>query len=118
MTMKQLIRAANQKAAQSGDWGARHAAAWTAPTGTGAAIVEVVQSLAKYADAHKARFGSTVGQDAVIGDGWKNIAQGVLTLLNGDLGGLDGGTMDSIVRDMMTASNVDPDTGDLFYEPK
>src|SRR5688572_7032241 len=121
-TMRQLIEDKNasiRKLGNMGGWQERHYAGWTNPSVPGAAVVLVIRALAKYADAHRARYETPIGEDYVLGEYWSQIAKGALGLLNGELGGgLDAGTLDGMIRDMMAASGVDPDTGDLGYTPK
>jgi predicted RNA methylase len=65
------------------------------------AIVGLYRALAEYAEAHAAG-GSPVGADYFIGDeGWSEICRGALTLLNGELGRLDGGTLDAAFRRLL-----------------
>jgi hypothetical protein len=94
------------------DWARRHINAFTRSN----AIAYMIEALGMYADRHYDRYESTIGDDGVLGEGWASMAQGLLTLLNGELGGLDGGTCDGIIREMMRANSVDPDTGALHYE--
>ena len=69
----------------------------------------MIQALANYADAHQARYESPIGQDGVLGPQWEVIGTALLELLNGDLGALDGGTLDGLLRDMLHAEGFDPD---------
>lgn len=67
----------------------------------------MVQGAATYADAHAKRYESKIGDDGVLGPAWCDILRGVLTLLNGEMGRLDGGTVDGLIRDMLQAEGFD-----------
>lgn len=111
MTHADLIKASINKAAVSSfkdnHWGQRHVAAWTEPQPAEEAIVMLIRGAAVYADNHHKRFESKLGDDGVLGDPWAEILRSVLTLLNGDLGRLDGGTVDGLVRSMLSAEGFD-----------
>jgi hypothetical protein len=101
---KSLTTVARKSTGQN-QWGASHVAAWNKPH----PVASMVRSLAKYADDYAERYESTLGSDYVLGKAWLEMAKGTLTLLNGELGGLDGGTMDSLIRDMMRAAGFTED---------
>ena len=64
-----------------------------------AGMVWMLHGLAAWLDGYEARYGSPPGTDGVLGDeGAGKIIEGLLVLLNGELGRLDGGTLDSILR--------------------
>lgn len=90
------------------DWGTRHVAAWREPQPNEAGVVGFVTAAAVYADNHRKRFESRIGDDGVLGEPWALILMSVLTLLNGDLGRLDGGTVDALVRHMLIEEGFDP----------
>lgn len=48
----------------------------------------------EYRKAHQARFDSPIEDDYVLAAGIVDIAKGIRTLLNGEIGRLDGGTLD------------------------
>lgn len=54
-----------------------------------------------YADAHKSRYESDIGQDYVLGPHWEAVGKGLLGLLNGDIGRLDAGTCDRVIKDSL-----------------
>ena len=104
---------------QGNAWGARHVGGWktaeantTQAMGASAkvwqAVVKMLLALAEYADGHTSRYESSIGQDGVLGDdGWLSILKGVRVLLNGELGPLDGGTLDRLLFDMAEAAGFD-----------
>lgn len=71
------------------------------------ALLEMIRGLATYADAYAARLDSPIGHDYVIGEAWQMIAEGLLALLNGDIGNLDGGTVDKTIRAICEAAEVE-----------
>jgi hypothetical protein len=85
------------------DWKARHEQALRAPTpGTHeAALVGMFGAWVAYAEAHRRAYDSPIGDDGVLGDEWRAIGHGLLGLLNGDLGRLDGGSMDRAIRTVL-----------------
>lgn len=94
----QIEKKASRKEFQGNRWGARHHAAWKSNT---SAIPALILSLAAYADIHQERFGSDIGDDGVLGDGWLDILKGTRVLLNGEMGTLDGGTLDSMLMRLL-----------------
>lgn len=88
------------------DWGRRHAEAWIAPRDFERPIVDMVSSLARYADSHRVQYESSIGDDGVLGPCWKAIAEAIIGLLNGQAGRLDCGTVDALVRDMAAAEGL------------
>lgn len=66
-------------------------------------IVSTLAAVALYADTHENRFGSPIGEDYVLGEGIKQILSGVRVLLNGELEGLDGGTLDAMILNLAQA---------------
>jgi hypothetical protein len=90
-------------------WQARHNAALTTPQPTEAGIVRLLHGWADYADIHKRRYESGIGDDGVLGPAWAAIGANVRTLLNGETGRLDCGTLDSFICSTLTAEGFDPD---------
>jgi len=90
------------------DWMDRHHSALTAPrTEFEKSFVELLSGWLRYADAHHNAYGSGIGADYILGPAWAQIAGGLITLLNGDLGRLDGGTLDGLLRRTLTAEDLD-----------
>lgn len=71
------------------------------------AIVELLRALAEYADAHRDRYETEIGEDGVLGDHFEEIARGLLGLLNGETGRLDCGTIDGAIRKLCKAAKVE-----------
>src|SRR5689334_8351849 len=70
-------------------------------------IARLLQAWARYADAHKGMYGSPIGEDGVLGDEWRTIGLALRGLLNGELGRLDGGTLDAFILDTLRAEGAD-----------
>lgn len=92
------------------NWITRHAQAWDAPRGMEVPIVGLIKSWLDYGQRHRAQYAASIGDDYVLGPEWAQIGMALLTLLNGDLGRLDGGSLDGIIRDAMLAQGFDPNT--------
>lgn len=72
-------------------------------------MVEMLRGWLRYADACAERYGSRVGDDGVLGPLWARIGDGLLGLLNGELGALDAGTFDTLIRDVLRDQGMDPE---------
>ena len=70
-------------------------------------VVAMLKGWEKYAKDHKARYESNIGDDGVLGDPWKEIGLGIRTLLNGETGRLDCGTLDAFILDTLNENGVD-----------
>lgn len=79
------------------------------PRGFEHAVLGLFLSLAEYADAHQAAYGSPVGEDLVLGDDVEEIGHALLGLLNGDCGRLDCGTLDRAIRALLTDVGLKPE---------
>lgn len=71
------------------------------------AVRKLVLGWAEYADACRGEFDSTIGEDGFLGEAWKDIGEALLTLLNGELGGFDGGSLDANIRNFAKEQGVD-----------
>lgn len=97
----------------SNGWDTRHNSALHLGNGAAisstheGAIVNMLRGWENYAKAHKVRFESPIGNDYVLGPAWQEIGQGIRTLLNGELGRLDGGTLDGFVLNTMAENGID-----------
>lgn len=96
-------------------WGKRHAEAWTNPKpGPEKMIKSQIVALAEYADEyHRASWAEgydEICDDGYAGQSWLSIASNVVHLLSMDLGRFDGGTLDSLIRDIVRNEGGDPDT--------
>lgn len=92
-------------------WQTRHMAAIRMAHPTEAPIVGLCLSWAAYADAHRARYESGIGDDGVLGAEWEAIGSAIRGLLNGECGRLDCGTLDAFLHDTLHAEGFDPDVG-------
>ncbi len=66
----------------------------------GTTIAHMFTCLRQYANLHREAYESPIGQDYVIGDYWKQMASGLLGLLNGEHGTLDCGEWDRAIRSL------------------
>lgn len=101
--------AANRKPEGNG-WGERHASALNAVATVEsssparlheAGIVQMLKGWALYADAHYNQFESLIGHDYVLGPAWLEMGKSLRTLLNGEMGRLDGGMTDGLILDLL-----------------
>ena len=76
------------------------------------AMILMLRGWLEYAEAQKSAFDSNIGDDYVLGDEWFKIGEALRGLLNGDLGRLDGGTLDTIIADNLNEQGFDPDLGE------
>lgn len=102
--------AARGKSFQENEWGKRHAKAIddalmfanTTPVNrqtTHGALALMLKGWCMLADG---AFGETqASDDGFGGDVWKEIGEGLRTMLNYELGPLDGGTLDSLILDVL-----------------
>ena len=90
-------------------WRTRHVSAIVAPVKAERPIVHMLKAWLEYADTHEAAYETRIGDDYVLGPQWAAIGGAMLALLNGDLGRLDGGTLDGIIRDTLSAEGFNPD---------
>jgi len=97
----------NMQALSKADLKSHRAAFARSEKGFETAIVETLRALAEYADAHRDRYESEVGEDGVLGDHFEEIARGLLGLLNGETGRLDCGTVDGAIRKLCKAAKVE-----------
>lgn len=64
-------------------------------------LVMLIRGVSHYADQHARRYESPIGEDGVLGQEWATAVRAVRGLLNGELGGLDGGTLDKMLCGML-----------------
>lgn len=80
-------------------WFRQHTAAMQSPRdGYERAFVEGLRSLAHYAAAYEAEFGSKLATDPVLGEAFSRQLRGLVLLLNGNHGRLDAGIIDGSCR--------------------
>lgn len=120
------------------DWKLAHNNAISGPRENERGIRDLIMGWLTYADQYETQYGSaahqdepcdecnaevgercrpdctsgnrTLGDDYVLGAAWEAIGHELLTLLNGDLGRLDGGTLDHAIRAAFTLAGLDGDT--------
>jgi len=111
--MKQIDRLMGFKERQPSDgfpvWRTSHKAALILPKGPERGILSLLKGWLLYADQHKERFEGGIGEDYVLGPQWVAIGLALRELLNGELGRLDGGTLDSVILDALNAEGFDGD---------
>lgn len=90
-------------------WQDRHVRAFNVPHGFEAAIVSLLTGWAIYADAHRARYESKLGDDYVLGVAWAATGRAIHSLLDGETGRLDCGTLSSFIHDTLTSEGFNAD---------
>lgn len=70
------------------------------------AILQIFSGVKLYAEMHRLRYLEVVGDDGVMGDAVEDIMAGLKTLLNGEIGHLDGATMSTMFREFAAANNI------------
>lgn len=90
-------------------WQQRHASAVAMPNHIERPIVTLLAGWAEYADQHRAAYDSGIGGDGVLGPAWADLGASIRRLLNGDLGRMDGGTLDSFICNTLEAEGFNPD---------
>jgi len=87
----------------------RHERAVFLPSGPEKGIVNLLRGWLSYADQHKASHESSIGEDGFLGDYWASIGASIRGLLNGEIGRLDGGALDSLICNILEAEGFNPD---------
>lgn len=87
-------------------WKRRHHLALQSTDPHVMALLPMIKGLAEYADAHRQRYDSPIGESGVLREAWAAIAQGLIELLNGETGALDCGTVDHTIREIARAAGV------------
>ncbi len=67
----------------------------------GSAVEGMIENLTRYADAYNVVFENGIGSDYVIGDAWRDTCEGVIGLLCGDIGSIDGASADRRLRELI-----------------
>ena len=83
-----------------------HNAALEQPDKPEQSILEMIEGWRLYAELHYMRSDALIGEDYVLGPAWEAIGDALRTLLNGDLGRLDGGTLDRYLLTKMRENGV------------
>lgn len=118
MTCSELINELNDAAVRDDrtagvlTWSVRHNGVFAAArrgmaTRVDYVIARLIMAWADYADLHHARYESRIGADGVLGPAWQAQGEALLTLLNGELGDLDAGACDRIVRAVLANEGCD-----------
>lgn len=95
-----MYKAVDRSTLQTG-WDKRHNVALDQPQGPEVAIVTLLLGLETYIVSHKARYDSDVWDDGVLAYGVVDIVKGIRTLLNGETGRLDCGTIDGRMCELL-----------------
>lgn len=99
--IEQSLRNVSGKTFHGNSWGRRHCEAWSHPTlDHERALRDLIAGWARYADAHRARFGGPIIDCGVLGPAWVEQGRQLLVLLNGETGRFDAGTLDGLIRDI------------------
>lgn len=105
-----MLQETKDKKFKENEWGKRHVRAFkSGQDGLGGAYVEMLKGWARYADAHRSRYESGVSECAYTGEEWERIGRSLLGLLSCEIGNLDGGTMDGLIREILTNEEFDAD---------
>lgn len=102
-----INHATGRKKPNDTGWQDRHVEALYRPRGFEAAIVGALEAWARYADEHRARYESGVGEDGFIGPEWANMGRAIRALLNGETGRLGCGTLDGFIVDTLASEGFD-----------
>jgi hypothetical protein len=97
---------AEQREFRGNAWGKRHVGAWIGPKEHEQGLRDAIYGWAMIAESHLRRYGSPIGDDGVLGPAWKQIGEGLIDLLNGEIGALDGGSLDGLIRTIAKESGA------------
>jgi hypothetical protein len=110
--LNQFLLVGQQSGSHTGaDWLRRHRSAVTDPTSEfERALGQMIAGWLRYADACHSRYESGIGDDGVLGPHWAALGAALRGLLNGEMGRLDGGTLDGLLCRTLQQEGFDPDT--------
>lgn len=91
----------------SNGWQERHMYAVERPNAREEGIVSMLEGWFDYALRHKINYSSLIGDDGMLGPAWEEIGDALRTLLNGECGRLDCGTVDGFILHTMRENGVD-----------
>lgn len=77
------------------------------PQGPERPIVNLRMALEQYQIWHSRTYGSRIGDDGILGPAWADMVRSFRTLLNGQTGRLDCGTLDSWAVDALKVEGFD-----------
>lgn len=89
----------------TGNWKARHRSALYSRH----PIAMALRAWTDYAEDHGRRLASQIGSDYILGPAWARWGLAIKTLLDGDIGMLDAGTINHIILDNLNEQGFDPD---------
>ena len=111
--MKKLYRERlfeRPKYSNASGWVDQHMQAVSQPrAGLEKTFIEMLSGWLGYADAHSQEYSSSIGEDGVLGAQWAQIGAALRSLLNGDMGRLDCGTLDSLIAKTLESQDFNPD---------
>lgn len=114
-TIKQKLSQTRNEATILEGWQFQHKIGVTAPTmDKERSLVELFSGWARYAENHEARFDAKIGEDYILGVAWTEIGQALRTLLNGEIGRLDAGTLDSFLLNTAAEHGINLETGEAI----
>ena len=90
-------------------WKQNHIKAMVEPVRFEIPISSMLRAIQDYAALYRERFESTIGNDGVLGEGLKDMIQGLRVLLNGDCGRIDCGTIDSKLCELAERHGIELD---------
>jgi hypothetical protein len=90
-------------------WATRHNMALNSPRNMEYPIVKLLDALDSYILFHREKYDSDIFEDGVLGKGVVQIVTGIRTLLNGECGRLDCGTIDGHLHDLLDIAGPDLD---------
>lgn len=87
----------------------RHEDAMTRPRGPERPVAGMLHAWLLYADLHRERYQSGIGEDDVLGPEWASIGSALRGLLNGECGRIDCGAVDTVICETLREEGIDPD---------
>lgn len=106
-TVSLLADSANAAESMKAQYNRHNAAILNPHPGFEAAMVRMLRGWEQYALAHRKACDAPIGDDGVLGSEWQAVGEALNGLLIGDIGRLDGGTVDSFIRGVMEANGVE-----------
>lgn len=100
--MREFIKVKEDTQDKFNFWRVKHNEALVNPQhGFETAILMLLDGVEEYRFRYNLRFESHVEDDGVLGDGLAEIVKGIRTLLNGEIGRLDAGTIDGYLVNIL-----------------
>ncbi len=85
-------------------WKSEHVSAVHFPEGFERPIVRLWAAWTDYAQEYQRRYEQPIQEDYILGDAWQALGQNLLRLLDGNIGRLDAGTLESIVTENLQST--------------